>query len=135
MPFLIDSDVVISYLAGELPVKDFVNGLAPSGVAISVVSFMEVLEGILAGPKSEAAQQAFDDLLIDWPIVSVSPLIARRCGRLRLKLRATGRRVRPRSLDLLIAATALQFDFVLATNNIHDYDDIPALRVVTPPST
>ncbi|HUZ03134.1 MAG TPA: hypothetical protein VMU89_22540, partial [Thermomicrobiaceae bacterium] len=53
--------------------------------------------------------------------------VARRCAELREELRRQDRRVRARALDLMVAATALQYDLTLVTRNIADYDDVPGL--------
>jgi tRNA(fMet)-specific endonuclease VapC len=61
--------------------------------------------------------------------ISFSTAVARRCASLREQLRTAGKRVRPRALDLLIAATALDHNLTLVTRNVKDYDDIPDLRL------
>jgi len=59
----------------------------------------------------------------------ISPEIARRCAQLRETLRREGKRVRQRALDLLIAATALEFGLTVVTRNSEDYRDIPGLSL------
>ena len=47
MPYLIDSDVLIDHLAGATQWTDLLMRLAPEGLAISTVTYMEVLQGCL----------------------------------------------------------------------------------------
>ena len=44
-------------------------------------------------------------------------------------LRRSGRRVRHRLLDLINAATAIEYDLTLVTRNTVDYADIPGIRL------
>ena len=44
-------------------------------------------------------------------------------------MRKAGKRVNSRALDLLIAATALEYDLTLVTRNTEDYGDIPGLKL------
>jgi predicted nucleic acid-binding protein len=64
-----------------------------------------------------------------FPLLGVSKDVARRCAGIRHDLRSQGKRVRPRALDLLIAATALEHGLTLVTSNTGDYSDIPGLRL------
>ena len=48
---------------------------------------------------------------------------------MREALKRQGKRVRPRALDLLIAATTLHYGLTLVTRNRDDYQDIPALHL------
>lgn len=59
--------------------------------------------------------------------------IARRCAEVRADLQRRGRSIRPRALDLLIAATAMEHGLTLVTRNVSDYGDVPGLRLLTPP--
>jgi predicted nucleic acid-binding protein len=43
---------------------------------------------------------------------------ARRCARLRETLRKQGKRVKPRALDFIIAATALEHGLTLVLRNV-----------------
>ena len=127
MAYLLDTDVLIDHLA-ELPAAtELIDRLAPAGIAISIISYMEVYQGILRSPDRQTAEATFADFIASTPILPFSPTVARRCAELREQLRQDGKRVRPRALDLLTAAIALEHGLTLVTRNTHDYDDIPDL--------
>ena len=47
MPYLIDSDWVIDFLAQESKALQLLEQLAQEGIAISIVTYMEVYQGVL----------------------------------------------------------------------------------------
>ncbi len=63
------------------------------------------------------------------PIFPLTLAVARRCAGLRERLRAQSKTLKPRALDLIIAATALEHDLTLVTRNRRDYNDISGLRL------
>jgi len=128
MSYLIDSDWLIDYLADLPAAHELLESLFDAGVAMSIISYVEVYEGIEGGTNPDA-EARFERLLAGTPLLNVSPVIAKRCARLRLSLRAQGKRVNQRSMDLLIASTALEDDLTLVTRNVHDYEDIPGLQL------
>lgn len=117
MPYLLDSDILIYYTNGVPRIHTLIARIAPDGLAVSAVSYMETQQGIGRSPH---------------PVVAFSRVEAHRCAGLRETLQQQGRRVRQRALDLMIAATALEHNFTLVTNNPADYSDLPGLRVETP---
>jgi tRNA(fMet)-specific endonuclease VapC len=129
MAYLLDSDVVIPFLAGDAGTQQTVNPMFAIGVSISMVTYMEVLQGIVESANPKDAQDAFDDFLTGVPILPFSPEVARRCAELRRDLKQQGKRVRPRALDLITAATALHHGLTLLTRNTSDYSDIPGLTL------
>jgi predicted nucleic acid-binding protein len=126
---LLDSNLVIPYLADDPATVGLVERLAPQGIAISIITYMEAYQGTLRGPDPQLAQERFEHFLAVVPILPLSPPVARRCARLREELKGRGRRVRDRALDLVIAATALEHGYILVTRNRKDYDDIPELAL------
>ena len=44
-------------------------------------------------------------------------------------LNSQKKRVRSRALDLMNAATAMEYDLALVTHNLSDYSDIPELTI------
>lgn len=133
MPSLLDSDWLIDALAQVPEALALVDRLAEGGIALSVITYMEVYQGVLRSPTPERAQQDLDDFLHEIPVLSLTPSIARRCAGIRETLRGQGRSVRMRALDLLIAATALEHRLTLVTRNLGDYKDIPDLHLYREP--
>ena len=83
----------------------------------------------LALRRRQALQHALDARCLDVSIATASLH-----ARLRADL-ARGGKTRNRSSDLWIAATALQHELDLVTCNRRDFEDVPGLRVVAPPSS
>lgn len=132
MPYLIDSDWSIDYLLDEAEAVRLLNRLAPERLSMSIITYMEIYEGLIRAPSIDEAEAKLLEFAEVVPIIPLSTAIARRCALLRQTLRRLGRRVRPRSLDLLIAATALELDLVLVTRNVSDYSDIPGVSLYSP---
>jgi tRNA(fMet)-specific endonuclease VapC len=130
--YLLDSNLVIPYLADDPGTAPLVERLVPEGIAISIITYMEVYQGTLRSPDPERAEEQFERFLAVVPTLPLSPAIARRCARLREELKGRGRRVRDRALDLIIAATALEHELRLVTRNLADYEDIPDLALLVP---
>lgn len=131
MPYLVDSDWLIDYLAGEPPAVRILERLADSGLAISIISYMEAYQGVLRTSDPEHTAKRFDGLLRAIRLVPISTAVARRCATIREDLRARDGRVRSRALDLLIAASAIEHGLTLVTRNTKDYRDIPGLQMMS----
>lgn len=129
MAHLLDTDIVIDYLAGDTTTKNLVAPFIRSGAALSLITYMEVLQGILESSDPAAARKEFDAFLAAVPVVPFSLAIADRCATLRMELKRQGKRVRPRALDLITAATALEHRLILVTRNKVDYGDVPGLTL------
>jgi tRNA(fMet)-specific endonuclease VapC len=126
---LIDTNIVV--LLGRLRAQEL-----PGEPVISVITLAELSVGPLVtdDPTERAARQArlqeteaaFDPLPFDAPA-------ARAFGRLAAGLRRSGRQVRPRALDVLIASVAVTNDLPLYTCNPSDFTGIDDLALVAVP--
>ena len=97
MAYLIDSDWVIDHLANVPEATELFDELSEMGrLAISIVTYMEVYEGILRSPEPARAEQQFQTFVSAVPVLPFSPAVAIRCARLRHELRQTGKRVNNR---------------------------------------
>ncbi|MBM3943294.1 MAG: type II toxin-antitoxin system VapC family toxin [SAR202 cluster bacterium] len=130
MPYLIDSDWLIDYLAGGTESLQLLESVADEGIAISILTYMEVYQGILRSPRPEEVEAQLRGFLGSVPIIPISLEVAQRCARAREILRVQGKRVNQRAIDLLIAATALEHGLILVTRNNRDYADIPGLVIL-----
>jgi predicted nucleic acid-binding protein len=129
MPYLVDSDWVIDHLDNVPEAVELLDRLASEGIAVSIVTYMEVIQGRLRSPDPQASEAQFDEFLESVPVVPLSLDVARRCAALRETLRREGRRVNARALDLINAAIAIEHGLTLVTRNTRDYDDIPGLKL------
>jgi len=127
MPYLLDSDQCIYALSGRADAVELVDRLLTDGCAISVITYMEIYQGIVRTAEPDQALLQVQRFLQAIPIIPITTSIAERCAALRQQLKEQGKRVNSRALDLLNAATALTHDLALVTNNLEDYSDIPGL--------
>ncbi len=128
MPYLLDSDQCIAALAGQAETVALIEALLADGCAISIITYMEVYQGILRSPDSDRAQAQFQEFLRGIRIIPLTTPIAERCAALRQQLKEQGHRVNSRALDLINAATAMTHQLILVTSNTADYADISGLE-------
>lgn len=131
MKYLIDTDWVIEYLKGREPVTQTLSGLAHDGLAISILTYGEVYEGIYFGRKPQDNEQAFQSFLRGVNIVPLTQAIMRQYANIRGTLRKQGLLIG--DIDILIAATALEYDLTLLTSNTRHYVRIPNLKLYQHP--
>ena len=130
MPCLIDSDWLIDHLDDTPEASDLLRRLTPEGVAISIITYIEALEGTFWAIDPSEAISRFEGLVSSIPVIRLDSRVARRAAILRYALRSQGRRLNSRPFDLLIAATALAYDLSLVTRNVEDFEDIPNLQIL-----
>jgi tRNA(fMet)-specific endonuclease VapC len=127
MPYLVDSNLVIDHLGNVPDASQLIDQLAAEGIVISIVTYMEAFQGIIRSEHPEKAAEKFHAFTDKLLILPFSFAVAERCARLRETLRNQNKRVKSRALDLIIAATALEYDLSLVTKNTEDFKDIPDL--------
>lgn len=72
MPYLIDSDVLIAQREGQPGALALLEDLAPKGLAISVITYIEVYQGTLRSPDPVQASESFARFLVGMPVVPLS---------------------------------------------------------------
>ena len=122
-PIILDTTVLIDALRNRNQRRALLAGLVVSGqeLATSTICVAEVYGGLR--PGEELATRAF---LSGVDMVPVSPAIAERAGELKAAFRRQGQ---TRSItDMIVAATALENAFPVATDNRKDFQ-IPGLTL------
>jgi tRNA(fMet)-specific endonuclease VapC len=127
MTYLIDTHWVASYLNGRPDAIQLLNQLAPSGIAISLITYGEIYDGIYHGRTPQAAEQGFLQFLHTAPVLSLNKSIMKRFAQIRGDLRLAGQTVA--DADILIAATALYHNLELVTRNLRHFQRIPNLKL------
>jgi tRNA(fMet)-specific endonuclease VapC len=129
MPFLIDTDVVIDHLATVTETNQLLEKLAPEGIAISIITYMEAYQGVIRSMNVKEARAKFQTFRRSVPVLPFSLTVAKRCAALREQLKTEQKRVKSRALDLINAAIAIEHNLTLVTRNMEDYQDIPGLEL------
>ncbi len=94
MPYLLDTDILRYYLDDVDEAVTLVTELIPDGVALSIITYLELYQGTLQTPDPTQAQDRLATLLETLPLLPLSPAVARRCAHLREALKRDGKRVR-----------------------------------------
>ncbi len=117
MTYLLDSDMLIYFFNQVEPGYPLVSELLTrkERIVISVLTIMEAS----AGWNADEARELLPILYTLFPIEPLTNAIAERAGRLRYDYTQLGRK--PKPIDTLIAATALEYQYCLITNNRDDY--------------
>jgi tRNA(fMet)-specific endonuclease VapC len=126
MTYLLDSDWAISFLNGRQQAVDLVTRLADDGIALSIISWGEIYEGLLAASSSMERRRQFEQFAETLDVISPDVGIARTYAQLRSDLRSQGNLLADN--DLWIAATALSRAITLATRDRH-FTRIPGLSL------
>jgi predicted nucleic acid-binding protein len=121
--YLLDSNVIIGYLAGRIPPSGMktVSAIVDQIPHISVISQIEVLR-YNDTPENEAILNSFIDSSV---IYFLNPTVVQRtielCKYSKIKLP-----------DAIIASTAITEDLILVTRNIDDFKHISGLKLLNP---
>lgn len=127
MRHLVDSDVIIDFLRGRPPIVRLFDSLISDRLAMSVVSYGEIYDGIYHGHDPLRAETVFLTALQRIDVLPLDEHIMRLFGRTRGDLRKIGNKLS--DSDLMIAATALHHDLTLVTRNLKHFTRIPALKL------
>ena len=129
MPYLVDTDLVIDHLADIPEAQQLLDKLAPEGIAISIITYMEAYQGVIRSVNAKEAHAKFQIFRRSIPVLPFSLTVAKRCTALREQLKTEQKRVKSRALDLINAAIAIEHHLTLVTRNTADYQDIPGLQL------
>jgi len=130
MPYLLDSDWVIQALAGRSSAVQLINHLAPSQIALSVLTLAEVYERAYESPNPGAHLDSFREFWHPYRLISLDEETVRRFAEIRSLPRRRGQLLP--DMDLLIAATALRHGLTLLTFNGRHFRRVPELKLYEP---
>lgn len=125
--YLVDTDWAIHYLNGRQDITERLESLKHEGLGLSVVSLAELYEGVYYSRDPERDERGLNEFLQGITLLGLDEEVAKTFGRERGRLRAAGMMIG--DVDLLIGATALQYDLTLLTNNRRHFERIEGLRI------
>ena len=126
MKYLLDTNVIIDHFKGDTKAVSFIQINEQAGLAVSVISVAEVLEGLAGQPKEKQRQEDFEEFLSATRVIDIDAKIAEMFAKMRSNLRKMGKLID--NFDLLIASTALEFKLTLVTDD-RDFERISGLKL------
>jgi tRNA(fMet)-specific endonuclease VapC len=125
--YLLDTHIVSAWARrNNATLMSKMLAVAPADLAISVLVEHELRYGFARNPAVKR-WPLIEQLLALIPSLPLTRTIANRAAELRRDLAAAGTPIGP--YDLLIAATALEHNATLVTNNVREFARVPALVV------
>lgn len=129
MTYLLDTDWVISFLNGRPEAVELVRRLADAGIAISVIAYGEVYEGLLGSSSPAERRAQLDEFMVRVDSIAPNLDVARHYADIRLQLRQQGLLIPDN--DMWIAATARGYDLTLVSRDDH-FRRVPDLQLYSP---
>ena len=127
MTYLLDTDWVIDFLRGRIAAHQLPTSLRSGELAISLVTYGEIYDGIDQSADPINAEVGFLRLLRYLAIVPLDEASIRRFFQVRGELRRRGTPLE--DLDLIVAATALHHNLTLVTRNRRHFARVPNLTL------
>lgn len=127
MKYLLDTNIVSAWAKRNTPelLRKMLN-LSPDQLAVSALVQHELLFGLALSPQIRSAAPT-RDFLRSVSVLPFDAACAERAAALRANLSRRGQPIGP--YDLLIAATALEHDLTMVTNNLREFTKVEGLRV------
>jgi tRNA(fMet)-specific endonuclease VapC len=122
---LADSDVLIDYLEGVQPVRDFIGPhLADDSLFTTAITAFELLSGARGGRRGDRVRS----LVANVPVLPLDRESAERAAMLRQELESEGRSIG--MADSLIAGIALTHSLPLFTRNRKHFSRVAGITLV-----
>ena len=126
--WILDTDVCIELQRGRSPrAAAQLAEVEPGDVTITIVSLAELHYGASKSARPESALTSLIAFLQPFEILPLTTQAAISYGGLKAFLARRGNLIG--SMDILIAAIALENDAILVTNNVRDFSRVPGLRI------
>ena len=128
--YVFDTNVLVEFLRGRLPLGlDLVKNTDSRLIKIPAIVKAELLVGANKCANPVKAREAIEELLVNFDVLPFDERCASTYARIRAGLELAGKRIE--SNDLMVAATAISYDAILATNDLRDCKRIPELRLMS----
>jgi predicted nucleic acid-binding protein len=112
---VLDTNIIILHITGKEPVHFLKN--------IPIISTLTVFELLQYAQLTKREEESIHDIIGACVVVPITQAIAERAAQL-------ARRKKMGVVDVLIAATALEFDAPLQTKNTKDFRHITELQLL-----
>ena len=131
MGLILDTSVLIAAERGRFRIADLFAAYPDEGFYIATITAAELLHGVeRAKPQERRAVRSavVEQYLLHLELIDFDLAVARRHAVLWASLETSGIIIGP--YDMLIAATALEYNHRMVTLNTSEFSRVPALQLV-----
>lgn len=127
MRYLLDTCVISDFIKGEPGTQARLKQTPPTDIAVSVITVMELRYGLQLNPqRAQKIEPVITSFLSSITLLPFGISEAEQVAHIRAILRSQGQPIG--AYDVLIAATALQYNLVMITANQREFDRVPGLQ-------
>ncbi len=127
MRYLLDTCVISDFIKGEPNTQARLKQTPPTDIAVSVITVMELRYGLQLNPqRAQKIEPVITSFLSSITLLPFGISEAEQVAHIRAILRSQGQPIG--AYDVLIAATALQYNLVMITANQREFERVPGLQ-------
>jgi tRNA(fMet)-specific endonuclease VapC len=130
MGYLLDSDWLIHALAGRNRALSVLERLSARHIGVSFITLAEVYQKAFVSTNPDAYLATYRGFIAPYRVIPVTEPIAVRFAEIRALLTRRGEVIS--DFDILLGATALQYDLTVLTFNRKHFARIPDLLLYQP---
>lgn len=121
--YLIDTNIVSDYFSASLPANglQFMDSVFDNVPKLSVITQIE----LLCWKTDISKEQLIKEFISECEILEITPDVIQHCVEIRRKMKI-------KTPDAIIGATAIANDYTLVSNNDKDFKGIKGLRYINP---
>jgi len=127
MRYLLDTSVIVNHLRGKKSIKiDFLE----NGSAVSIITQAELFYGAYKSSNSLTNLKKLKAMFLDLgiEIITLTKEIIEQYAKIKANLEKQGKKLD--EFDFLIAATAIERNLILVSDNLSHFKRISSLKVV-----
>ena len=128
MKYLLDTNICIALIRQKPPALiQRIISHRPGEVGISSITLAELAHGVEKSAQPEQNMSALQQFLLPFEVSDFEQKAALAYGKIRAQLERNGRTIG--SMDMLIAAHAINLEAILVTNNVREFQRVKGLNV------
>lgn len=126
MNYLLDTNICVHFLRGKYGIIERIEAAKPENCAISEVTLAELVFGAEYSEKPDKNHHLIEQLI---ELVAVLPIYDSiiTYGKEKARLRRSG--IMISDFDLLIGCTAVEYNLVMVTENIREFERISTIKI------
>ena len=126
MEYLLDTNICIYYFKGQFNLREKIERIGYSKIAISEVTLAELIQDAEKSQKKDANLKVIENFSDKVTIVPIFEAI-RIYGKEKARLKTKGKIIS--DFDLLIGATSIFYDMIMVTRNVDEFIRMTDIRI------